>query len=144
MIGAYAFSNCHSLERITIPSSATLIGDYAFEHCSSLAEVTLREGAHVFGSAFSNCASLEYIAIPPVAFVIEFERSSCQLMRSTMPVGQGRRMVVSKWMQYRSPEQLEQAEAKVNEILGPHHQTLCIAGQHQHPLDHSANWRVRI
>ena len=27
-------------------------------------------------------------------------------------------MVVSKWLQYRSPSQLEETEAKVNEILG--------------------------
>ena len=30
--------------------------------------------------------------------------------------------MVSKWMQYRSPVQLEQAESKVNEILGRHRQ----------------------
>ena len=37
-------------------------------------------------------------------------------------VGYETKLVVSKWMQYRSPRQLAQAEAKVNEILGRHHQ----------------------
>ena len=34
-----------------------------------------------------------------------------------------RPLVISKWMQYRSPSQLAQAEAKVNEILGRRQQT---------------------
>ena len=119
MIDRGAFFACTSLERITIPSSTRLIGSYAFHSCRSLVEVILHEGLHfIDAGAFYGCTALEHISIPPVALVIDMERSSCQLMRSTMPVGQGRRMVVSKWMQYRSPEQLEQAEAKVNEILG--------------------------
>ena len=35
-----------------------------------------------------------------------------------MPVPENRTLVASKWMQYRSPGQLEEAEAKVNQILG--------------------------
>ena len=35
-----------------------------------------------------------------------------------MPVTPGRRLVVSKWMQCRSSNQLGQIRAKVNEILG--------------------------
>ena len=39
-----------------------------------------------------------------------------------MPVPQHRKLVVSKWMQYRSPGQLDQAQAKVWEILFRRHQ----------------------
>lgn len=74
---------------------------------------------HVWGvGAFDGCPFLEQINIPPVAFVIDIERSSCQLMRATIPNGRGRKLVVSKWMQHRSHEQLGQAEAKVTDILG--------------------------
>ena len=39
-----------------------------------------------------------------------------------MPIELGRKLVVSKWMQCRSPSQLAHTEAKVNEILGRRHQ----------------------
>ena len=35
-----------------------------------------------------------------------------------VPAPRERKLVISKWLQYRSPVQLEQARAKVNEILG--------------------------
>ena len=52
--------------------------------------------------------------------MIDSEHSSCELMRATIPATQyqNRRLIVSKWLQYRSQIQLEEAEAKVNEILG--------------------------
>ena len=118
-----AFWRCQSLERITIPSSVTRVGTSAFRVCTSLAEVTLCEGVQLFyggvfgGGVFDGCTALEHINIPPVALVIDIRGGSCQLMRSMMPVTLGWKLVVSKWMQYRSPSQIEQAVTKVNEIL---------------------------
>ena len=86
--------------------------------------MTLREGVHLIDYGAFGCYSLEHINISPVAFVIDIRDRSCQLMRTTMPVPNWqKKLVVSKWMQYRSQRQLEQAEAKVNEILGRRRQT---------------------
>lgn len=124
MIGGRMFQMCHSLERITIPSSVALVEDRAFWVCRSLTEVTFLEGVHcVEDGAFRECPTLEHFNIPPAAFVIDIERSTCQLMRSTMPKPQNRTVVASKWLQYRSHRQLAQAEAKMNEILGYRDQT---------------------
>ena len=126
MIGTATFRNCRSLERITIPSSATFIGERAFLDCTRLSEVTLCEGIHcIEPDAFGGRTALEQMNIPPVALVVDFEEGPrCQLLRATMPTGaRGRKLIVSKWLQYRSPRQLAQAEAKVNEILGRRRQT---------------------
>ncbi|KAL9186790.1 hypothetical protein ACHAXT_010510 [Thalassiosira profunda] len=113
-----AFSDCSSLERIAIPSSVKSVGEYAFQDCRNLAEVTLREGVHdIEEDAFEGCYTLERISIPLAAFVIDMVRSSCHLMSETMPVPDNRTLVASKWIQFWSPGQLDQADARVNEIL---------------------------
>jgi hypothetical protein len=107
------------LESIAIPSSVTIVGPAAFAGCTSLTEVTLLEGLQSIGHlAFAGCHALEHINIPPVAFVIDLDQSSCHVMRSTMPKPHTSTLVISKWMQYRCPSQLQRAEAKVHEILG--------------------------
>jgi hypothetical protein len=121
-IGAGAFTSCYSLGRITIPSSVTVIGCRAFQSCRSLTEVTLHEGVHcIRGEAFDSCHSLTHINIPPVAFVIDFEQSTCQLMRVTMPKPIGRGMVdslvASHWMQYRSDIEMQQIGERLRQIL---------------------------
>jgi hypothetical protein len=60
---------------------------------------------------------LTHINIPPVAFVIDFEQSTCQLMESTMPKHGGKILVVSHWMQYRSQGEMQQIGDKLREIL---------------------------
>ena len=80
----------------------------------------------IASGAFIGCTALEHISIPPVALVVNtLDEGSNYLMRASMPKPSplNRTVVVSKWMQYRSPSQLEQAEAKVNEILGRRQQT---------------------
>ena len=127
MIGKDIFSDCCSLERIVVPSSVELIGAKAFMDCTRLSdgEVTLGEGVLcIQGEAFNGCPSLSRINIPPVAFVIGIRDSRCQLLRTAMTVPRRTTMVISKWMQYRSPDELGRAEAKVNEILGRHEATV--------------------
>jgi len=61
-IGAGAFDNCGSLERIDIPASVTHIGWYAFNSCVNLTSVIIPEGVErMDGYAFSNCSSLTSI-----------------------------------------------------------------------------------
>ena len=116
-IGSAAFGDCRSLERIVIPSSVKSVGKHSFMGCIRLAEVTLREGLQCLDAGAFDLCPLQHINIPPVALVVDIERSSCRLMRTVMPTPRRRKLVLSKWMQYRSPHQIEQVEAKVNEIL---------------------------
>ena len=63
-IGEYAFSQCESLESVTIPASVETWGSDAFSS-SGLKTVTLSEGLKTIGgSAFYHCESLESVTIP--------------------------------------------------------------------------------
>ena len=64
-IGDDAFSNCFSLQSITIPSNVTSIGSYAFSNCSSLQSINIPSSVTSIGnSAFSKCSSVQSITIP--------------------------------------------------------------------------------
>ncbi len=52
-----AFSNCHSLEKINLPSNLTFIGNYAFLECTSIREITIPP-AHIGEGAFNSCSNL--------------------------------------------------------------------------------------
>ncbi len=59
-----AFSESHSLKRITIPGNVKVIGEKAFAHCKSLEHVKIEEGVAAIKSvAFEECQSLKSIAI---------------------------------------------------------------------------------
>ena len=59
------FQQCHSLERIELPSSLKFIEDNAFDDCISLQEIELPQGIEEIGeNAFFNCASLRRINLP--------------------------------------------------------------------------------
>ena len=60
-----AFSDCTSLESITIPNSVTTLGRYAFDNCTKLSKVTLGASLRNIGyAAFKDCSSLTSIVIP--------------------------------------------------------------------------------
>ena len=64
-IGDDAFSDCHSLTSITLPSSVKSIGYGAFCGCAALEKLILNEGLEVIGgSAFSYCSLLKELVIP--------------------------------------------------------------------------------
>ena len=64
-IGANAFFDNNSIEKITIPSNIETIGECAFLNCSSLTEVILSEGVKEIGdSAFGYCKKLAHISLP--------------------------------------------------------------------------------
>lgn len=58
-IGLYAFSGCHSLASVVIPSSVTSIGQCAFSGCRSLASVVIPSSVtSIRDDAFYGCSSL--------------------------------------------------------------------------------------
>lgn len=63
-IAQSAFSNCHSLMSINIPSSVTSIGFGAFGDCISLTSITIPFSVTSIGKcAFARCADLVSITI---------------------------------------------------------------------------------
>ncbi|MGN0464895.1 MAG: leucine-rich repeat protein [Lachnospiraceae bacterium] len=64
-IGNYVFSNCWTLESITIPEGVISIGEYAFYSCSSLYEIILPSTLKTIESyAFSSSSCATEITIP--------------------------------------------------------------------------------
>ena len=64
-IGNYAFSNCTSLESITIPEGVTKIGYGAFNSCKNLSEVVLPDSLTALDNyAFEYCTALTDITLP--------------------------------------------------------------------------------
>ena len=64
-IGDFAFSGCHNLNSITIPSSVKSIEGWAFQFCDSLTSITIPNSVTSIGkAAFSQCSSLTSVTIP--------------------------------------------------------------------------------
>ena len=83
-----AFSDCYSLQSVTIPNSVKSIGDKAFRLCESLQSVTIPNSVTSIGDeAFSGCESLQSITIPNSVTKIGDEAfSSCKSFQSiTIP-----------------------------------------------------------
>ncbi len=64
-IGAYAFYNCESLEKINAPSKLKKINGYAFCGCKKLKSFEIPSDLNYLGAyVFSRCENLENINIP--------------------------------------------------------------------------------
>ena len=64
-IGEYAFYECSSLTRVTIPNSVTSIREGSFNRCSSLTGVTIPNGVtSIEKGAFIFCSTLAHVTIP--------------------------------------------------------------------------------
>ena len=74
-IGDYAFYNCSSLTRASIPSGVRAIGSYAFAYCYNLEKAYFPSTLTTVGNyAFYSCSSLSSVKIP--ASVITLGSSS--------------------------------------------------------------------
>jgi hypothetical protein len=61
-IGVHAFYGCTSLQNITVPASVTTIGQYAFYGCTSLPNITVPASVTTIGeAAFRGCTSLNQV-----------------------------------------------------------------------------------
>ena len=64
-IGNSVFSDCSSLQSVTIPNSVTSIWDNAFRGCSNLMSITIPNSVkHIGNSVFRACTSLQSVTIP--------------------------------------------------------------------------------
>lgn len=60
-VGRYIFSNCRSLESVTIPDSVVVIDGNAFEYCILLEEIVTRGVKTVGANAFKSCTALKSV-----------------------------------------------------------------------------------
>lgn len=68
----YAFSECNTLEKITIPDTVTSIDKAAFNLCSSLTDVQLPASLTFLGEgAFNECTALKQVTLPDGLKTIE-------------------------------------------------------------------------
>ena len=82
-----AFENCSNLTNISIPDGVTNIS-YAFKNCSSLTRITLPNSVTNINSAFSGCSNLISITIPDGVTSINGTFSGCSSLTSiTIPDG---------------------------------------------------------
>ena len=64
-IGADAFADVSTIEKIVVPPSVTYIGDFAFSFCTGLKEIEIPETVTSMGSyVFNHCTSLESCVLP--------------------------------------------------------------------------------
>lgn len=87
-IGNSVFSDCSSLQSVTIPNSVTNIGDNAFSWCEKLQSVIIPESVTRFGnSVFWACTSLRSVIIPEsVTRIGDTAFDACTSLRSiTIP-----------------------------------------------------------
>lgn len=73
-IGEQSFTQCRSVEEISIPDSVTSIGQGAFAFCTSLKSLVFPEKLTTIGySAFWDCENLAYVYFPESIEVIEHD-----------------------------------------------------------------------
>lgn len=87
-IGDYAFCKCKNLTSIELPSGVTSLGYYAFTNCTNLASLTLPSSVKEIGSsAFQYCKSLTSITLPSgVENVWSDTFNGCESLKSiTLP-----------------------------------------------------------
>lgn len=73
-IGSYCFSNCTSLECVTLQDGLVQIGNGAFSDCSSLSSISLPNSVrYIESSAFSGCSALIQITLPSALEALPYE-----------------------------------------------------------------------
>lgn len=75
---------CHTVRKMSIPSSVTQIGDYAFNGCTDFSSLKLPSGVHWIGSyAFAGCKSLTSVTLPSgVIWIKSYTFYGCESLRS--------------------------------------------------------------
>lgn len=87
-IGDYAFGKCTNLTSIELPSGVTWLGRDAFNGCTNLSSITLPSNVkHINVSAFEDCKSLTSVTLPSgVEKIWSNAFNGCESLRSiTLP-----------------------------------------------------------
>lgn len=64
-IGDDVFSDCYSLESVSIPAAVVKIGSRSFKNCTGLKSIVIPDGVASIGSeAFSGCSNIAFVNIP--------------------------------------------------------------------------------
>lgn len=73
----YAFANCTSTKKITMPDSIINIGSYAFDNCSNLESIIFSKNIkHVGYNAFQQCENLKNVYISDLTSWCEIDFAS--------------------------------------------------------------------
>lgn len=89
-IGASAFSYCHDLTGVLVPSSVRSVGYRAFYRCSKLMNVEFQIGVLTIGtSAFEGCSSLSNVIFPiGLRTILDTAFKDCKALSSLdLPIG---------------------------------------------------------
>lgn len=86
-IGKYAFANCRELQKITLPTSLSILEERLFANCENLTCVILPQFLFKIGSAaFRNCKNLYEISLPQSITTIEsYAFEFCPLKELKLP-----------------------------------------------------------
>lgn len=87
-IGDYAFYNCSSLKKVSIPQSVRSIGSHAFTYCTILSTINIPNTvSSIAESAFASCHSITSFDIPDgITQIYEETFYDCQSLASiTIP-----------------------------------------------------------
>ena len=91
-IRAYAFYNCHSLQRVELPETVETIGSYAFANCSNLEEVITTNNLKTINThAFYNCPNLKTVNFSNIETMGSFAFNNTGLEEIRLPAN------VSNW-----------------------------------------------
>jgi hypothetical protein len=76
-VGRYAFRDCHSFLRVTLPG-VKIIDEMAFENCVELTDVEFGNKLETIGnSAFWRCTSLRHLKIPSIRTIERYAFCNC-------------------------------------------------------------------
>ena len=91
-LGDYAFSSCANLlsTSVSLPKSLTVIGDYAFEYCTSIGDLSFINNVVTIGDyAFRGCTGLKNLSISDnVLSIGEYAFANCTNI-TTITTGNG-------------------------------------------------------
>lgn len=86
-IGQYAFSGCSKLEGFDIPHTVTVVGKYAFSGCTSLPKITIPQSVTKINDyVFNNCTALKDVYIADRSSVLTLGSNGSSSLFSSCPL----------------------------------------------------------
>lgn len=141
-IDDYAFMDCHSLTRVSIPDSVTKIGHNAFYRCHSLEKVEIPNSVKgIRASTFCFCKSLKEVSLPRFLEEIDsYAFAGCLSLKSITIPGTVRIIGSNAFyctreieIKFESEESLNQCNC--NSFLGSIEKTFAVSvGKNTYPM----------